>query len=58
MIYNNKTFMKKKITVTIDEQILNMLKEHLNNLKVGNKSNFIENLIKKEIKNIETKNEK
>lgn len=41
--------MKKKITVTIDSQIELMLKEHLENLKIGNKSKFIEDLIKKEI---------
>jgi hypothetical protein len=41
--------MKKKITITIDAEIENMLKEHLINLKVGNKSKFVEELIKKEI---------
>jgi len=46
--------MKKKITVTIDEQIDIMLKEHLDNLKVGNKSKYINDLIKKEIEKHQT----
>lgn len=46
--------MKKKVTVTIDSEIEIMLKEHLLNLKVGNKSKFIEDLIKKEIENKKT----
>ena len=41
--------MKNKITITIDAEIENMLKEHLVNLKIGNKSKFVEDLIKKEI---------
>jgi len=41
--------MKKKVTITIDSEIESMLKEHLLNLKIGNKSKFIEELIKKEI---------
>ena len=41
--------MKKKITVTIDSEIISMFKEHLLNLKIGNKSKFIEDLIKKEL---------
>lgn len=48
--------MKKKITVTIDSEIELMLKEHLQNLKVGNKSKFIEELIKKEIEIRKNKN--
>lgn len=43
--------MKKKITITVDSEIESMLKEHLINLKIGNKSRFIEELIKKELKN-------
>jgi len=42
--------MKKKITVTVDSEIIKMLNQHLDNLKVGNKSKFIENLIKEELK--------
>jgi len=41
--------MKKKITVTVDSEIVEMLNQHLDNLKVGNKSKFIENLIKEEL---------
>lgn len=43
--------MKKKITITVDSEIASMLKEHLINLRIGNKSKFVEELIKKELKN-------
>jgi len=49
--------MKKKITVTIDSEIEIMLKEHLLNLRIGNKSKFIEDLIKTELKNKKKNNE-
>jgi metal-responsive CopG/Arc/MetJ family transcriptional regulator len=42
--------MKKKITITIDSQIYDLLNQHLINLKIGNKSKYINDLIKKEIK--------
>lgn len=41
--------MKKKITVTVDSEIVKMLNQHLDNLKIGNKSKFIEKLIKEEL---------
>ena len=50
--------MKKKITITIDDQIDNLLKEHLNNLKIGNKSKYINDLIKKEIRKYQMISEK
>jgi len=43
--------MKKKITITVDSEVEAMLKEHLINLRIGNKSKFVEDLIKKELKN-------
>lgn len=42
--------MKKKITITVDSEVASMLKEHLISLRIGNKSKFVEELIKKELK--------
>lgn len=40
---------KKKIAITLDEKLSEMLNEHLNNIDMPNRSKYIENLIRKDM---------
>jgi len=43
--------MKKKTNITIDSNVAEMLEEYLINNKIGNRSKFIEKIVRKELKN-------
>lgn len=41
---------KKELSITIDEKLLDLLKDHLEDIDVSNKSKYIENLIREDMR--------